>query len=257
MTATKIGITTPHGTCETQLFTPDGPGPWPAVIVCFDAFGARPAIDEIATRLARSGYVAVVPDLYYRVGSPFVLKPEVKDHDAKALFGIFGDAKLAGEFMGRWLGPTLAYDHLRDTVGPVLDALEKHPSVKGGVGTTGYCMGGNASLRLATIFGDRIRATASFHGGGLATPQDDSPHKRLASVKSRVYVAAAVEDAHFNDEAKALLTAALEAAHVKHTVETYPGHHGFAVRDNPSYDEACAERHYAAMASLFGETLKA
>jgi carboxymethylenebutenolidase len=43
---------------------------------------------------------------------------------------------------------------------------------------------------------------------------------------------------------------------VQHTVETYPAHHGFAVRDNPSFDVPAAERHYAALESLFASTLR-
>ncbi len=252
-----LDIPTRHGTCSTQLFTPEGRGPWPAVIVCFDAFGVRSSFVEIARRVASAGYVAVLPDLFYRVGSPFALKPELQSDDAKPMFAIFGDEKLRGELMGRWLLPTLDYEHLRDTVGPLLDVLEKHPCVAGGIGTTGYCLGGNVSLRLATIFGDRIRATASIHGGSIAVPQDDSPHKRLAGVRSSVYVAGAIEDSTFTDEGKAMLIEALRAAHVKHELETYPGRHGFAIRDNPTYDEACAERHYAALTSFFGETLRA
>ena len=42
---TTMGISTPHGECATQLFIPEGPGPWPAVIVCFDAFGVRVHFD--------------------------------------------------------------------------------------------------------------------------------------------------------------------------------------------------------------------
>jgi carboxymethylenebutenolidase len=117
-------------------------------------------------------------------------------------------------------------------------------------------MGGNISLRLATLFGDRIAAAASFHGGFLVTSQPDSPHLRLGSVKAHVYVAGAIEDESFTDDAKATLIAALEAAHVTHTVETYPARHGFAVRDNPSFDVAAAERHYAALESLFATTLR-
>jgi carboxymethylenebutenolidase len=256
MPTSKLEIVTPHGSCPTQIFTPDGAGPWPAVIVCFDAFGVRPSLEELSARIARGGYVVALPDFYYRVGSPFSLKPDAPKDDASALFSLFGDDKLRAEFMTRFMGPAVAYDHLKDTVGPLLDALKKHPSVKGGVGTTGYCMGGNISLRLATIFGDRIAAAASFHGGFLVTPQPDSPHLRLGSVKARVYVAGAIEDESFSDDAKATLIAALEAAHVKHTVETYPAHHGFAVRDNPSFDVAAAERHYAALESLFASTLR-
>ena len=226
-------------------------------VVVDDGDGIDDVIDELSARIAKSGYVVALPDLYYRVGSPFSLKPDAPKDDARSLFPIFGDDKLRTEFMTRFMGPTVAYDHLKDTVTPLLDALHAHPSVKGGVGTTWYCMGGNISLRLATIFGDRLAAAASFHGGFLASSQPDSVHLRLASVKARVYVAGAIEDESFNDDAKATLIAALEAAHVKNTVETYPAHHGFAVRDNPAFDVAAAERHYAALESLFGETLRA
>ena len=47
----------------------------------------------------------------------------------------------------------------------------------------------------------------------------------------------------------------LTEAGVTHTIETYPAHHGFAVADNPSYDEAAAERHWQAMEKLFGAAL--
>ena len=41
-------------------------------------------------------------------------------------------------------------------------------------------------------------------------------------------------------------------AGVAHTIETYPGAHGFAVPDNVGpYDEALAERHWAALAALY------
>jgi carboxymethylenebutenolidase len=129
--------------------------------------------------------------------------------------------------------------------------------VTGKVGTTGYCMGGNISLRIATIFGDRIAATASFHGGGLVTPAPDSPHLRAAAVKSRVYVAGAIEDESFTDEARRTLEAAFTGAGVEHTIEVYPGRHGFAVTDNPTHDAACEARHFAALGALYAATLRA
>jgi carboxymethylenebutenolidase len=139
----------------------------------------------------------------------------------------------------------------------VLDHLAARPDVTGKVGTTGYCMGGNISLRIATLFGDRIAATASFHGGGLVTAAPDSPHLRAAAIRSRVYVAAASEDETFNDEARRTLEAALTEAGVEHTIEVYPGRHGFAVTDNPTHDAACAARHFAALESFYAATLRA
>ncbi len=83
---------------------------------------------------------------------------------------------------------------------PELKAAQRD-DIRGGVGTTGYCMGGNASFRSATIFGERINATASFHGGFIAASTPDSPHLRAEAIKSRVYIGGAINDGSFTDEA--------------------------------------------------------
>ena len=241
--------------CQTQIFTPDGMGPWPAVIMCFDAGGQRAAMSEIALRIATLGYVVALPDLYHRVGSIFDMLPPGAPHDATGIFSVFADPELRATWMTRYRAPAVDYDHLRTDVGALLDHLAQRRDVRGGVGITGYCMGGNISLRLATLFGDRIAATASFHGGHLAVPAPDSPHLRADAIKSRIYIAGAIDDPSFTDEMKHQLIAALQAARVEHTVETYPARHGFAVTDNPTFDAAAAERHYAALEALFAATL--
>ena len=255
MPASTIDIATPAGNCQTQIFSPDGTGPWPAVILCFDAGGQRPAMSEIALRIAKLGYLVALPDLYHRVGSIFDMLPPGAPRDNTGMLSVFADPERRATWTTRYLAPTVDYDHLRTDVGALLDHLAQRRDVRGGVGTTGYCMGGNISLRLATIFGDRIAATASFHGGWLAGPAPDSPHLRAQAIRSRVYVAGAIDDASFTDGMNQQLSAALRAAHVEHTVETYPARHGFAVTDNPTFDAAAAERHYAALEALFAATL--
>ena len=65
-----------------------------------------------------------------------------------------------------------------------------------GVGTTGYCMGGRASLLAAGNHPDRVVAAASFHGGRLAATDDpDSPYLLADRMRATVYVAAAENDA--------------------------------------------------------------
>ena len=92
----------------------------------------------------------------------------------------------------------------------------------------------------------------ALHGGGLVNDQPDSPHKRADKIRSKVYVAGAIEDGSFTDEAKATLTKTLADAKVPATVETYPAHHGFAVPDHKgAYDPAAQERHFQAMDKLF------
>jgi carboxymethylenebutenolidase len=252
MTTNRIQIETSDGPCTTEVTTPAGSGRWPAVIVFFDAAGLRPAQTRIAERIAEGGYVVLQPDLFHRSppvsslmgGAPLTLAAFAK---------IFEDADLRGKFMAGYYLPALDYGNLQTTVGAVLEHIAGRQDVQGRVGTTGYCMGGNASVRTATIFGDRIAATAAFHAGGLVTDQPDSPHARAKAIKSRVYLGPAIGDLPPDAEAK--LRAELDAGHVRYAIEQYDAKHGYAVDDAEVYDRAAARRHYDALAKLFGETL--
>jgi carboxymethylenebutenolidase len=257
MTTSKIQIQTPDGTCTTEVAIPEGAGPWPAVVVFFDAGGLRPAQTRIAERIARSGYLVLQPDLFHRsppletlTGGPVTLASMSK---------IFRDPDLKPKFMQGYYLPALDYRNLEKTIGAVLDHAAKRPDVvkkgDGKVGTTGYCMGGNASVRAATIFGDRIAATAAFHPGGLVTDQPESPHTRVKSIKSRVYLGPAIGDLPPDAEAK--LRAELDAGQVRYEIEHYDAKHGYAVDDSDAYDRAAADRHYAALDRLFREALPA
>jgi carboxymethylenebutenolidase len=253
MTTSTIELATPDGPCTTEVVTPEGRGPWPAVIMFFDAAGLRPAQTRIAERIAKGGYLVLQPDLFHRsppvstlVGGPVTLA---------AFSKIFQDPDLRGKFMAGYYLPALAYENLTKTIGSVLDHIAGRPDFRGRVGTTGYCMGGNASVRTATVFGDRIAATAAFHPGGLVTDQPDSPHTRASAIKSRVYLGPAMGD--LPPEAEAKLRAALDAAHVRYEIAHYAAKHGYAVDDAEVYDRPAAERHDAALATLYGETLNA
>ena len=208
MTTSKIQLTTPDGPCTTEVVVPSGSGPWPAVIVFFDAGGLRPAQTRIAERIAAAGYVVLQPDLFHR--SPPVSELVGEPVTLAAFSKVFQDDALRGRFMSGYYLPALAYENLERTVGAVLDHVAARPDVRGRVGTTGYCTGGNASVRAATIFGDRIAATAAFHPGGLVTDQPDSPHTRAKAIRSRVYLGPAIGD--LPPEAEAKLRAELDAA---------------------------------------------
>jgi carboxymethylenebutenolidase len=251
MSTSLIQIQTSDGPCTTELAVPQGAGPWPAVIVFFDAGGLRPAQTHIAERISQMGYVVLQPDLFHRappvselLGGPVTLAAMAK---------VFHDPEQRQKFFTTYYGPALDYGNLTKTVGAVLDHIATRSDVRGGIGTTGYCMGGNASVRSATIFGDRIAATAAFHPGGLVTDQADSPHARVGSIKSRVYLGPATGD--LPAEAEATLRAAFDGAHVQYQIEHYDAKHGYAVDDSDAYDRAAADKHYAALESLYRETL--
>jgi carboxymethylenebutenolidase len=241
----SVEIDTADGICPAALSIPEGEGTWPAVIMFADAGGMRDTIRQMGERLAGLGYVVLIPDFYYRNGlyEPMDMRTvsENKESRERLMSMVQG---YNADMMVRDAKAFVDYLHTMP---------EKRP---GGVGTTGYCMGGRLSLIAAANLGESIVACASFHGGNIAKDDDpDSPHHKAADIKATVYVAGAIEDESFPDDQKGLLENALTGARVAHTIETYPAHHGFAVPDNKNYDEAAAERHWQAMEILFGSVL--
>jgi carboxymethylenebutenolidase len=242
-----IEIKTRDGVCPCYEYKPPGLGPWPAVLVYMDGLAIRPAMLEIGERLATHGYLVLLPDLFYRSGPYAPMDPHK----------VFSDPEQRKILMEKFLARATQANIMSDTRA-FLDYLAANPHARqGGIGTTGYCMGGLMSLTAAGTYPDRILATASYHGGRLATDAPDSPHLLAPKMKSRVYVAAAIEDAGFPDEMKARLEQALSSANVEHIIETYPARHGWVFRDTPVYDAAASERHWQSMLALFGATLKA
>ena len=240
MTKREIEIRTSAGVAGAGLFGPTGGA---GVILYMDAFGPRPALDDMAQRLADEGYAVLVPDLFYRRApyGPF---------DAKTAFSVETTARqLRGLLAATTQAMTMA-----DT-GAFLDTLERE-GVAGPIGTVGYCMGGARALNAAAAFPDRIKAAASFHGGNLASDAADSPYHHAGRIKARVYVGSAGVDKSFPPEQSARLAEALREAKVDHIIENYVGMaHGWCVPDHGAYDAAGAERHWKRLIGFFTETL--
>ena len=246
MARRDVEIPTPDGTCDASLHTPDGAGPWPAVIMYPDAGGVRPTFHEMAQRLADLGYAVLLPNVYYRAG-------EFEPFDFSTAFS---DPPERERLMA--LVATVTKEAATRDAGAMLEFLADQPEVAGTkVGTTGYCMGGGLALNAAGRFPDRVGAAASFHGGRIATDAPDSPHLLAGEMTATVYVAGAENDASFDDAQFQRMSTALVDAGVEHTLVTYPAAHGFAVPDNPTYDEAAAEQHWQALEQLYGSTLVA
>src|SRR6476469_7497142 len=67
----NIEIRTPDGTCYAAFIHPKT-GSHPGVLLWPDAFGLRPAMRDMAKRLAADGYSVLVPNPFYRVAkAPF------------------------------------------------------------------------------------------------------------------------------------------------------------------------------------------
>jgi carboxymethylenebutenolidase len=242
----KLEIKTNDGTCPAYVFKPQGAGPWPAILFFMDGVGIRPALFDMAEKMAAHGYYVLLPDLYYRSG-PYA------PMNAKTAFSVPAERK---ELMEKYMSKANQKNVMSDTRA-FLDFLDGAAEVKRGkIGTTGYCMGGYMSLAAAGTYPDRILAAASYHGGRLANDAPDSPHLLAPKIKARVYIAGAIQDDSFDDAAKARLEEALTKAGVEHQIETYQAKHGFVPRDTPVHDDKAEQRHWQTLFGLFDETLK-
>ena len=247
MSHEQVSIRTRDGDCPAHVFTPHGVGRWPAAIFFMDGLGIRPTLFEMGQRLADSGYVVLLPDLFYRAG-PYEPMDPVK------VFAM-GDFRAA---LGHLFQSTDNRRAAEDTEA-FLAWLDTRDDVSGGkVGTTGYCMGGAISLTVAGTYPDRIAAAASFHGGNLATDTELSPHLLAPRMKGRIYVAGADQDGSYPPEMAERLEKALSDAGADHRCEIYPGAlHGWTMTDFPPsiYNQPAAERHWRELSALFKETL--
>jgi len=209
-----------------------------------DAGGVRDTFEQMAARLAGFGYAVLLPDVYYRDGdwAPFDMGTVFGDeNERRRLFSMIG---------------SITPDRMATDANAFFDYLAARPEVSGErFGVCGYCMGGRTSIVVAGRVPDRVAAAASFHGGGLVTESEDSPHLLADRMSATVYVGGAENDATFTANDAEQLDKALTAAGVTHTIEWYSAAHGFAVPDNTPYDEAAAERHWAAMTQTFGSAL--
>ena len=242
-----VNISTRDGVCRSFVFHPEGQGPWPAAIVLMDGPGIRPAVFDIAERLAKSGYFVLLPDLFYRAG-------DYPPMDTKV---VWANADLRNAHRDKYMS-TAKPENVMSDMSAFLEFLADAPDARSGpIGVVGYCMGGRLALIAAGTYPDRIAAAASYHGGGLADDKPASPHLLASKIKAKIYVAGAIEDANFPDDMKARLEAALSEAGVDHLIETYPAKHGWVPADMPAHNAAEAEHHWRTLIPFFDDVLKA
>lgn len=245
MPTEKTSIQTRDGHCPAYVMTPDGDGPWPAVIFYGDAGGIRPAMRQMAERLAVAGYVVLLPDLYYRHGpyAPLVPK-EVFKGDVMAILGP--------------LMSTTGTDKAAEDSAAFLAYLDTRKDITGSrTGALGFCMGGGLAIASAASHPGRFAAVASFHGGNLATDAPASPHLRVPMLAAELYIASADQDGSYPPAMAARFEDALVKAGVTYRAEMYAGAlHGWMVPDFPVYNEEAADRGWKAMLALFDRTLR-
>lgn len=245
-----IEISTPAGAVEAAYTTPEsGTGPWPGVLLCIDAIGLRPRIEEMCRVISSWGYAVLAPNVFHRSGTAAQLAPDGPLDTAEKRAACLTEA-----------GPRMADltpELVEQDLPAYLDALAAMPEVGGGpLGVVGYCMGAQLAVRSATLCPDRVLAVGAFHGAGLATEQADSPHRQLSRARARFAFGHADDDPMNPPEQIAELGAALDAAGLQASNQAYAGaQHGFTMADTLMYDEVACGRHFVELRELFDATL--
>jgi carboxymethylenebutenolidase len=239
-TGEDVQVRTPDGVADAFIAHP-ARGKFPAVLIWPDIFGLRPAFKAMATRLAESGYTALVVNPFYRVKKA----PTAPAH------ADFNDPATRDALMS--LKNSLTAGTTMTDAKAFVTYLDGHAAadVKRKMGTTGYCMGGPLVLRTAAARPDRIGAAATFHGGGLVTKDADSPHLLIPQTKAHYLIAIAANDDERDPDAKTVLRETFARAHLPAEVEVYAGtQHGWCPPDSPVYDHDQAEKAWARLLVL-------
>ncbi|TMH56047.1 MAG: dienelactone hydrolase family protein [Betaproteobacteria bacterium] len=231
MIENDVIVTTKYGRQPSFAVCPDEHGQFPAIILYMDAPGIREELRDQARRIAKHGYVCLLPDLPRRdEAMSVVIRGAMKSLTNAAV--------------------------IDDTAG-MLAFLDAHEKVKPGpVGCVGHCMSGPFATTAAARF-PRIKAAASLYGVEMVTDQPDSPHLLLNQVKGELYLAFAEVDPGVPSNVVPDLKTALAKAGTKHVLETIPGtHHGYCFAARADYHAVAAEETWVKLFDLWDRNLK-
>ena len=216
------------------LSTPEGPGPFPAVVVAQHAGGVDDFIETMTDRLAAAGYVGIAPELYHRED------PNSSDN--------------AFIHMGHLRDPNIVQD-----VNAAIEHLKTLSEVRSDrIGITGFCMGGRVAYLLATHNPD-LRAAVAFYAGNIMTPwgEGPAPFDRTDKIGCPLMGLFGEDDQNPNPADVAKLDAELNRLGKAHEFHSYPGAgHAFMSEGRPSYRQQAAEDAWPKCVGWFDRYLK-
>lgn len=218
MSAQTITIAGPDGDFTGYLATPEGKGPFPAIVVIQEIFGVNAVMRDICDALAAHGFIALSPDLFWRIEPGVDITDQSEAEMAKAfeLFGAFDVDK----------GMT--------DVQATIDTARALEGCTSKVGAVGYCLGG----QLAYLTAARTNADASvgFYGVNLQNQLDEA-----AKITKPLMLHIAGKDELVPADAQSVIHGGLDANALV-TLHDYPERgHAFARAGGAQYNKADAD----------------
>ena len=221
------------GKMRGLLVRPASGDKFPVVVVIHENRGLNPYIEDVARRLAASGYMAFAPDAIWPLGG----YPNVDKYGAEA------DEKALG--MQKQLDSAkIAEDFLA-----AADFLLKHPNSTGKLGAVGFCSGGAMVNRLAVQV-PQLAAGVPFYGAAPAVAD-------VPKIKAALLLNFAETDPNINGRWPEYETA-LKANGIRYEAHVYPGtNHGFHNDTTPRFNEGAAKLAWQRTLDHFNKNLKA
>jgi carboxymethylenebutenolidase len=191
-----------------------------AVVLLQEIFGINANMRAIAAEYAAAGYIAIVPDLFWRQQPGVQLDPNKPE-----------DRETATTLM-KGLDQTRALDDALLAAARVRSL----PAFTGKMGAVGYCLGGKLAYLLAMRAG--IDAAVSYYGVGIQAALDQA-----SRLQCRILLHIAGKDPLCPPEAQAAIKQALTPLGNRVSIMDYPEcGHAFARRGGAGYDETAARR---------------
>ena len=203
---------------------PVGVGPHPAVLVFIEAFGVNAHFQDVAQRLPRAGYCAMVPDLYH--GKTY----EYSDFDSA-----IGHLKTLNDAV------VMQEAHM------AIQALQQRTEVwKDAIGALGFCMGGRYAFMANAIQADHLRASVAFYGGGIAPDRDSVGRKPVLhlvdQMRAPLLLLYGAEDQSITPGEHGRIATALSTAGKRYTLAVFSGApHGFFADPRDSFRPEAAQ----------------
>ena len=231
MSGERLTIKTPDGDFSAYVARPAATKA-PAVVVIQEIFGVNAVMRKTTDWLASQGYLAICPDLFWRIepGIDITDKSKAEWDRAFELFGLFN-----------------AETGVAD-IAATIDAIRADAGCNGKVGAVGYCLGGKmAYLTAARTDAD---ACVSYYGVGI-----DALTGEAAKIRTPLLMHVAGEDGFVPKEAQAAIHAALDGNPLI-TIHDYPGRdHAFARHGGEHYDATDAGKANDRTLAFFKTTL--
>ena len=229
---TSIQIDTPDGVFHAHVARPAGDTPAPAVVVLHEVFGANADMRKTCDELASQGYVAICPDLLWRIepGIDLTDRTPAEIDKAVALYAAFDVG-----------------NGVRDAV-RTIEVARTLPGTTGKVGVLGFCLGGLLSFLVNARAG--ADATVAYYPGSA-----DKYVSEAAAVRSPLLMHLGTEDEYIPPAAQQLIVGALCGRPAE--IHRYVGRsHAFARHGGSGYDEAAATLANGRSAAFLAKYLK-